>query len=122
MDESNKDDLSTSTSSCEFFYYPHEHGASISIGIDEPFDESILFNEISAIPNLVFTGRKITHQSVGPVEIFYKVTTSLGIFSYDVILEGLEEGYSVYSGNKALMELIVGQLRNSQHFHERKSA
>lgn len=119
MNESIKDDRAKSTSSCEFSYYPHEHGASISIGIDEPFDEDILFSEITAIPNLVVKDRKITHQSFGPAETWYEITTSLGTFGYEVVLEGLEEGYSIYSADKQIMELIVGRLRQSPHFHER---
>ncbi|NJN42820.1 MAG: hypothetical protein HC811_11900 [Flammeovirgaceae bacterium] len=118
MDEL-KNENPGATSSCEFFYYPHEHGASISIGIDEPFSESTLFNEIAAIPNLVINDRKITHQSFGPAETWYEITTSLGTFGYEVVLEGLEEGYSVYSDDKQIMELIVGRLRQSPYFHER---
>jgi len=118
MDEP-KNENPGSTSSCEFFYYPHEHGASISIGIDEPFDQGILFTEISAIPNLVITDQKIIHQSFGPAEIWYEITTSLGTFGYEVILEGLEEGYSIHSADKQIMELIVGRLRQSPHFYER---
>ena len=118
MDETSTEDPGV-TSSCEFFYYPHEHGASISIGIDEPFDERTLFNEISSIPNLVIKDRKITHQSFGPAETWYEIVTSLGVFGYEVVLEGLEEGHSIYSDDKKIMELIVGRLRQSPHFHER---
>lgn len=104
---------------CEFTYNSHEHGAAIHIAIDEPFSEDELFHEIAQIPNLVIKDRKITHQSFGPAETWYEVTTSLGTFGYDVVLEDLEEGYSVYSSDKSLMELIVQQLRKSTSFQER---
>ena len=120
MDKTNESE--NDLNSCEFFYYPHEHGASISIGIDEPFDESLLFSEIAAIPNLQILGREVTHQSFGPIETWEEVTTSQGVFSFDSILEDLEAGYSISSSNKSLMELIVSRLRQSPHFHERKTS
>lgn len=104
---------------CEFTYNSHEHGAAINIDIDEPFDETELFLEISKIPDLVITNREMTHQSFGPIETWYDITTSLGTFSYEAILEDIEAGYSIHSSDKALMELIVSQLRKSKVFQEK---
>lgn len=117
MDKTNESERDLN--SCEFFYYPHEHGASISINIDEPFNESLLFNEIAAIPNLQILGREVTHQSFGPIETWEDISTSLGILHFTATLEGFDDGYKISSGDKNLMELIVSKLRQSQHFHER---
>ena len=103
---------------CEFSYNSHSHGAVINISIDENFSEAQLFEEIGQIPNLQVINREMTHQSFGPAETWYDIKTSQGTFSYEAILEGLEEGYSVYSSDKALMELIVKQLRRSEFFTE----
>ncbi len=107
------------SSPSKFFYYPHEHGASISFNLDESFSEGVLFYEIKSIPGLEIIKEEITHQSFGPIEIWQEITTSLGMFNFDSTLEGFDTGYRVSSSNKQLMELIVGQLRKSPHFRER---
>ncbi len=107
------------SSPSKFFYFAHEHGASISFDLDESFNEGTLFNEITSIPGLKIIKEEITHQSFGPIEIWKEITTSLGMLSFDSNLEGYDTGHRVSSSNKELMELIVGQLRKSPDFHER---
>lgn len=101
---------------CRFTYNSHEYGAVILIDINEPFNENELFNEIVKIPGLEIISREVTYQSFGPIETWYRITTSLGTFNYEAVLEGMVDGFKIHSSDKSLMELISNQLRNSKLF------
>lgn len=121
MDKSKSTNSDKKANSSEFAYFPTQDGTAHSIYLRHGHNLSSLFFEVlNSIPTLQILERTITHQSIGPLEIWEDVITSLGKLDTE---NELDEGYfTINSVDKNLMDLIAEQLRKSPNFHERKSA
>lgn len=105
--------------SCESVKIDTEDGFIISIDIDQPFNEKVFLEIISSDSQLNVISKETVYQSFGPAQIIEDIKTRAGIFTIDTALEDIEQGITIYSNDKEIMETIYNKIVLSESFHER---
>jgi hypothetical protein len=86
------------------------------------FDEEAVLALLRALPGVRITARRVVEQSVGPAYIVTEYATTRGTLTIEQRFEDFDAGVSIYAGEAALMDELLGAIAVSGRFQLRSPA